>query len=53
MRTRTAYKLTFTLLCLSLFAHVMEAGDKVVSEEFITEPPTLIALGFEWRIGGD
>jgi len=41
------------LLFLPLFANALEAGDNVVSKEFITEPPTLIALGFEWMIGGD
>jgi len=53
MGTRTAYKMALTLLWASLFAHALEAGDRVVSKEFITEPPTLISLGFEWPIGGD
>ena len=29
------------------------AADKSTAGEFITEPPTLISLGFEWRIDGD
>ena len=29
------------------------AADRTVSREFITEPATLISLGFEWRIDGD
>ncbi len=53
MRTLTAYKMVSVLLFLPLFANALEAGDNVVSKEFITEPPTLIALGFEWMIGGD
>lgn len=53
MRTLTAYKMVSVLLFLPLFANALEAGDNVVSKEFITESPTLIALGFEWMIGGD
>ena len=29
------------------------ASSKTVSGQFITEPPTLISLGFEWEIQGD
>ena len=29
------------------------AADAVIPGEFITEPPTLICLGFEWNIDGD
>src|ERR1700681_2354566 len=29
------------------------AADKTVVKEFITEPATLLSLGFEWRIDGD
>src|SRR6516225_11873890 len=28
-------------------------ADKTVAKEFIVEPPTLVSLGFEWRIDGD
>src|SRR5512136_2207389 len=28
-------------------------GNKVKAGEFVVEPPTLICLGFEWRIDGD
>jgi hypothetical protein len=31
----------------------VEALDKVVTGEFIVEPPTLICAGFEWKIEGD
>ena len=29
------------------------ATDRTTVKEFITEPPTLLSLGFEWRIDGD
>ena len=42
------------LFSLLLFVTNTAAGaDKVVSGEFVTEPPTLISLGFEWHIEGD
>jgi hypothetical protein len=41
------------LLILFLFSGTLAATDSVVSREFITEPPTLISLGFEWHIEGD
>jgi len=53
MRIHTAHKIAFAFLLLPLFANALEAGDKVVSREFLTEPPTLISLGFEWQIDGD
>ena len=31
----------------------LHAADKTTAGEFITEPPTLLSLGFEWRIDGD
>ena len=37
------------LLC----AAPLSAADKTTVGELITEPPTLISLGFEWRIDGD
>jgi len=39
--------------CLIFFAGNLPAADKTISREFVTEPPTLIALGFEWHIDGD
>lgn len=39
-------------LFFSCFSTV-SAQDAVVSGEFITEPPTLMNLGFEWKITGD
>jgi hypothetical protein len=41
------------ILFLLFFTGNLAAADKVVSKEFITEPPTLISLGFEWQIDGD
>ena len=42
-------------LFLLFFAcgHWLSAQDGVISGEFITEPPTLLNLGFEWKIKGD
>jgi hypothetical protein len=45
---------SITVFVLLLWVAIPLAGaDKVVSGEFITERPTLIALGFEWHITGD
>ncbi|SHM84936.1 hypothetical protein SAMN04488057_10468 [Cyclobacterium lianum] len=38
----------FLICCFSL-----RAQDAVLSGEFIVEPPTLMNLGFEWKISGD
>jgi hypothetical protein len=29
------------------------AADRTTAREFVAEPPTLVSLGFEWRIDGD
>jgi hypothetical protein len=43
-----------TILFLSvLYASPLSAADRATAGEFITEPATLISLGFEWRIDGD
>ncbi len=44
--------LAFVLACVLLTQPVL-AEDAVIAGELITEPATLIALGFEWRIQGD
>ena len=36
-----------------LFAGVSPAQNNTTSGEFTVEPPTLVSLGFEWRITGD
>ena len=38
---------------LLLLASPLFAADRTTARDFITEPPTLISLGFEWRIDGD
>src|SRR5881409_3322209 len=38
---------------LLLWAGPLCAADKTTAREFITEPATLLSLGFEWRIDGD
>lgn len=35
------------------FSTPLRAADKVTAGEFYTERPTLISLGFEWKIDGD
>jgi len=47
MRTATI------LILLLLSARSVTAADKSKPGELTTEPPTLISLGFEWRIEGD
>lgn len=39
----------FSLLC----TRAVSAADKTTVKEFVTEPATLVSLGFEWRIDGD
>jgi hypothetical protein len=41
------------LLLLPLWTVALSAADKTTTKEFITEPPTLLSLGFEWKIDGD
>ena len=42
------------IILLSLVGSIpLSAADKTTVKEFITEPPTLVSLGFEWRIDGD
>src|SRR6059036_1291140 len=36
-----------------LWPVALVAADKTTVKEFITEPATLLSLGFEWRIDGD
>jgi hypothetical protein len=53
MRIFAPSRIAFVLLFLPFLANAFEAGNTVVSREFIAEPPTLISLGFEWQIDGD
>src|SRR5947208_15375957 len=41
------------LLLALLWTAPLFAADKTTVKEFITEPATLLSLGFEWRIDGD
>jgi hypothetical protein len=41
------------VLCALISAAPAWAADKTMAKEFIAEPPTLLSLGFEWRIDGD
>ena len=53
MRTSTMLRLMIVLLSMPLWAASLLAADKTSAKEFITEPSTLLSLGFEWRIDGD
>jgi hypothetical protein len=53
VRIFALYRIAFIFLFLSLLTNALRAADRVVDKEFITEPPTLISLGFEWQIDGD
>src|SRR5688572_17051761 len=44
---------SLTWIFLLFFASSLHAADRTTSRDFITEPPTLLSLGFEWRIDGD
>jgi hypothetical protein len=48
-----AHRLVIAAIVLVYFASPLSASDRVTSDEFIIEPPTLISLGFEWQIQGD
>jgi len=43
----------FLFLCVILFAKPSWAQKTTASGDFVVEPPTLVSLGFEWRITGD
>src|SRR5262245_49573160 len=53
MRNSAIHRLAIALLLLPLWTVVLSAADKTTAKDFITEPPTLLSLGFEWRIDGD
>ena len=46
-------KAAFASVLVLLFTPALFAVDRTVAGQFITEPPTLISLGFEWEITGD
>src|SRR5580704_6233559 len=45
-------RVAFALSSL-LWTTAVSAADQTTVKELITEPPTLVSLGFEWRIDGD
>ena len=47
------YPITLTVVVLLSWTTNALAADKTVAKEFITEPATLVSLGFEWLIDGD
>ena len=54
MRISHSVPLLFIVLFVTaLFAGPLGAADAVSPGEFIVERPTLICLGFEWKISGD
>jgi len=46
-------RIAITILLLLATTVPCWAADKTTAKEFITEPPTLLSLGFEWHIDGD
>jgi hypothetical protein len=46
-------RIAITILLLLATTVSCWAADKTTAREFITEPPTLLSLGFEWHIDGD
>jgi len=50
---QTANLRSALLLALVATATSLHAADRVTAGEFYTERPTLISLGFEWKIDGD
>lgn len=55
-RNRTIHPLlrgVFIAFCAMSCASFCQAQNPTTSGEFTVEPPTLVSLGFEWRIQGD
>jgi hypothetical protein len=50
---RLATRLLVLCVLLLLCAMPAAAADKTTTGELVTEPPTLVSLGFEWLISGD
>src|SRR5262249_25398484 len=51
--TRIATLLTIIWALCSSVTPLLQNNNAVTAEDFIVEPPTLINLGFEWKIKGD
>ena len=50
---KAGFQMAMCVLLFVLLAGAVRAEEAVVPGELIIEPPTLICLGFEWRIEGD
>ena len=50
---RRFFGAVFPLLLMGLFPAPARSQTNTVAGEFRVDPPTLVALGFEWRISGD
>src|SRR6202521_1805876 len=50
---RRASQCRFAIALSLLWTTAVSAADRATVKEFITEPATLVSLGFEWRIAGD
>src|ERR1700688_1145037 len=53
MRTSHQLRVVVLLMLAIAIARPALAQRTTTSGEFVTEPPTLVSLGFEWRIVGD
>jgi hypothetical protein len=53
LKPSSAKNLLFLLFLTIFFPRPSWCQKSTVAGEFLTEPPTLISLGFEWRISGD
>ena len=53
MRTSHQLRVIVLLMLAIAIARPALAQRTTTSGEFVTEPPTLVSLGFEWRIAGD
>jgi hypothetical protein len=47
------HRVAFASVLVVLSTSTVFGADRTVAGPFITEPPTLISLGFEWEIAGD
>src|SRR5262245_52504893 len=53
-RMRTQYRLALAVLAAVTFiASPAAAQTTTTAGEFSVEPPTLVSLGFDWKISGD
>jgi hypothetical protein len=53
MRKASIRRFLIATLLLPLWTATLWAVDRTSAGEFVVEPPTLLSLGFEWRIDGD